>query len=405
MLGEYVDALVKLAWLYVLRNDPRSKAVLDRAESLRAHIAQCGRGRSRCLEQTWGEYWRRAGDLRRALEHKHRALHLTSAWATEQIDSEDLQQPQPDLQRREGLRPRDRLLAACAGAWPAALAVEPEILAAHSPEPRRRLLLAGRVRSGDRALPAGAGDQPACQLERRWSGARTTTWPRPTTSASRRWTAREDEAPGRPPHRRRAGRLARRAATRRGPRPRRKLKSEILGPRERRRSTTACCRSEFAAHFSEMSEVQRQRAVLAVPLACAATQSRRTWPSRTPTSPIAVEGARGRAGADRQARPRRALRTRSSTQLRSTFYARAHARAAPGGAVAQRSGRPAAPDGAPRGAASTCCEDGSVNKSGYAQLCERRARHGLEAPGPRSPNAACWCRRARARARAINCLK
>jgi tetratricopeptide (TPR) repeat protein len=28
------------------------------------------------LEQTWGEYWRRAGDLRRALDHRHRALNI-----------------------------------------------------------------------------------------------------------------------------------------------------------------------------------------------------------------------------------------------------------------------------------------------------------------------------------------
>ena len=51
------------------------KTVLDRAEILaRAHCAG-GRG-DRQLEQTWGEYWRRGGDLKRALEHKHRALNI-----------------------------------------------------------------------------------------------------------------------------------------------------------------------------------------------------------------------------------------------------------------------------------------------------------------------------------------
>ncbi len=28
------------------------------------------------LEQTWGEYWRQAADLRTALDHKHRALNI-----------------------------------------------------------------------------------------------------------------------------------------------------------------------------------------------------------------------------------------------------------------------------------------------------------------------------------------
>ncbi len=72
---EYVATLVRLAWLYVLRNDPRSKALLERAESLcRRHTLSPAT--VAMLEQTWGECWRRAGELTRALEHKHRALLL-----------------------------------------------------------------------------------------------------------------------------------------------------------------------------------------------------------------------------------------------------------------------------------------------------------------------------------------
>jgi tetratricopeptide (TPR) repeat protein len=71
----YVTTLVYLAWLYVLRNDPRARTVLDRAEELRADSNITPQVQA-ALEQTWGEYWRRAGDLRRALEHKHRALNL-----------------------------------------------------------------------------------------------------------------------------------------------------------------------------------------------------------------------------------------------------------------------------------------------------------------------------------------
>jgi tetratricopeptide (TPR) repeat protein len=74
-LEEYVAALVRLAWLYVLRNDPRSRAVLDKAEAARADPAVSADNVA-LLEQTWGEYWRRAGEPRRAIEHKHKALNI-----------------------------------------------------------------------------------------------------------------------------------------------------------------------------------------------------------------------------------------------------------------------------------------------------------------------------------------
>jgi len=71
----YMVTLVRLAWLYVLRNDPRSKTVLELAQSLgdrsAAPVDVIG-----MLEQTWGEYWRRAGDVDKAIAHKHRALTL-----------------------------------------------------------------------------------------------------------------------------------------------------------------------------------------------------------------------------------------------------------------------------------------------------------------------------------------
>lgn len=75
VLARYVETLVKLAWLFLLRNDPRSLANLERAEALRAHCDHAPEVLA-MLEQTWGEYWRRSGDLARALAHKHRALHM-----------------------------------------------------------------------------------------------------------------------------------------------------------------------------------------------------------------------------------------------------------------------------------------------------------------------------------------
>lgn len=73
--SEYASSLTRLAWLHVKRNDPRARTLLDRVEQLRreAPITDEVLGE---LEQTWGEYWRRAGDVGRALEHKHRALNL-----------------------------------------------------------------------------------------------------------------------------------------------------------------------------------------------------------------------------------------------------------------------------------------------------------------------------------------
>lgn len=71
----YLTNLVRLAWLYVTRNDARSRPLLDRAEVLRCRPCRTEEPVA-LLEQCWGEYWRRAGELGKALEHKHRALNI-----------------------------------------------------------------------------------------------------------------------------------------------------------------------------------------------------------------------------------------------------------------------------------------------------------------------------------------
>lgn len=71
----HATALVRMAWLHVRRNDPSAKALMQRADQLRQSHALPD-DLLGDMEQTWGEYWRRAGDLRRALEHKHRALNI-----------------------------------------------------------------------------------------------------------------------------------------------------------------------------------------------------------------------------------------------------------------------------------------------------------------------------------------
>lgn len=74
-LEHFVTTHVRLAWLYLQRNDERSRAVLDRAEALRTGFAVPDPLLG-MLEQVWGLYWRFAGDLGRSIEHRQRALNV-----------------------------------------------------------------------------------------------------------------------------------------------------------------------------------------------------------------------------------------------------------------------------------------------------------------------------------------
>jgi tetratricopeptide (TPR) repeat protein len=71
----FVTTFARLAWLYLLRNDERSKAVLDRAEILRS-LFRVPDEVLGMLEQVWGQYWWSVGDSARSLEHRHRALNI-----------------------------------------------------------------------------------------------------------------------------------------------------------------------------------------------------------------------------------------------------------------------------------------------------------------------------------------
>ncbi len=72
--AEHMIALVRLAWHYVLRNDPRSRTVLDLAEARRNALKPSAESTA-MLDQTWGEYWRRAGEIRLAISFKLKALN------------------------------------------------------------------------------------------------------------------------------------------------------------------------------------------------------------------------------------------------------------------------------------------------------------------------------------------
>jgi tetratricopeptide (TPR) repeat protein len=68
-------SLVSLAELYLLRNDPRAAAILERADKLNAECDMPIDLQSKLL-LTRGEYWQRQGELDKAIEVTHHALQL-----------------------------------------------------------------------------------------------------------------------------------------------------------------------------------------------------------------------------------------------------------------------------------------------------------------------------------------
>lgn len=67
--------LARLAWLYLLRNDPRARAALERVGALRERTVLPDEVLG-VVEQVWGEHARRSGELARAIEHRQRALNI-----------------------------------------------------------------------------------------------------------------------------------------------------------------------------------------------------------------------------------------------------------------------------------------------------------------------------------------
>lgn len=74
-LAHTITTYYRLAWMYLLLNDERSRGLLDLAEELRSRdrVPDSELG---MLEQVWAEYWRRSGDHARSLEHRYRALSI-----------------------------------------------------------------------------------------------------------------------------------------------------------------------------------------------------------------------------------------------------------------------------------------------------------------------------------------
>jgi tetratricopeptide (TPR) repeat protein len=261
LVEEYVNTLVKLAWLYALRNDPRSKAVLERAQDLREQRSLSDETVA-LLEQSWGEYWRRAGDLRRALEHKHRALNMYERLGDQQsvlktwgnlaliyADAKDFARAIDYSQKILALAEK--------------IAVEPETVAATHLNLGGTYFWQGRYDEAIEQYQLGLKKSEQARLHVLIARAHYNL----AEAFYKRYQGHErpeDEERG-DAHSAAAllvwtkeGDMGAVEATRR-------LKSEILGPRDEP-FYDRLLPGEYAAHVEEMSEVQRQQAVLALPV-------------------------------------------------------------------------------------------------------------------------------------------
>lgn len=260
VIEEYVATLVRLAWLYALRNDPRARALLERAQAVSGRHTLAPATLA-MLEQTWGECLRRAGDLPRALEHKHRALLLY-----ERIDDRQailktcgnlslIYGEAKDFTRAREYARRVLALAET-------MTVEPEILASthmnlgvawfwHADNARAReeyqqaLDIAMRHRLHRVAGLAHYNLAEVAYLQFKQSGDALDEQRGDAHAAAAIaiWPHESDPTHG--------------EATRR-------LKRDILGPAEDR-ARDRLLPAEAAAHYAEVVEVQHQRELLALP--------------------------------------------------------------------------------------------------------------------------------------------
>jgi tetratricopeptide (TPR) repeat protein len=258
---ETMSTLVRLAWLYVLRNDPRSLTVLEKAQQLRTERDAPAEVLA-MLEQAWGEYWRRAGELRRALEHKHRALNLYERLG----DERSVLATYTNLSPLYGqLKDFDRAIDYAQRVIAAGerMSLEPEMLC--SVHLNLGATYFWQDRFDDAIVQYGRGLDVAQRAklalhirrshynlaEAHYKKFQITQEPEHErlgdahTAAALALAEREGDS-------------ARSDATR-------KLKAEVLGS-PGGANPDRLLPQEFAAHFDEMAEVQRQRAVLAIPI-------------------------------------------------------------------------------------------------------------------------------------------
>ncbi|HEY6133666.1 MAG TPA: tetratricopeptide repeat protein [Rubrivivax sp.] len=357
---EYVHTLLKLAWLYVLRNDPRSKGVLDLAEAQRARCDAPPESGA-MLEQVWGEYWRRSGDLKRALEHKHRALHVYERLGDRQSilktygnlsliygDAKDFARAIDYSQRVLDMAARFQ--------------VEPETVAATHLNLGAACFWQGRYGAAIESYRRGLDVAQQARLHVLVGRAHYNL----AEAHYKRFRALEqadDERLG-------DAHIAAALALQSGDDPAdaestRQLKAEILGPRDHE-FVDRLLPGELAAHFDEMSEVQRHRAALALPL--------------EPVDRVAAHLAIARAHLDIAIKERAAAVTlidRNGLAERFALHLEQLQRGFASELNRDRKGaarwREGSADLMPTARAEALLQhllrEGSIGKSGYAQLC------------------------------------
>ncbi len=268
LLDEYANTLVRLAWWYLLHNDPRAGPLIERAQALHDQSPRSAETQA-LLAQTEGEYCRRNGQLGRALECKYRALHLYQRLGDEQgilktYGNLSLIHGEAKNFARAIECSRQVLERAGRGA------VEPETVAATHLNLGAAYFWQNRwdpaIEHYETALQMAEQNRLGVLVWRAHYNLAEAYYKRfqafdlsddelqgdaHTTAALAAWPADSDAASG--------GDTASSEAARR-------LKRDILGPQDDG-THDRLLPGEFAAHFPELLAVERQRAALALPLA------------------------------------------------------------------------------------------------------------------------------------------
>jgi tetratricopeptide (TPR) repeat protein len=266
LLDEYANTLVRLAWWYLLHHDPRAGPLIDRAQAMQDHSPRAIETQA-LLSQVAGEYWRRSGQLGRALECKYRALHLYQRLG----DQQGILKTYGNLSLIHG-EAKDFARAIEASQHVLEMAdrfsVEPETVAATHLNLGAAYFWQNRwdhaIEQYDKALAMAEQHDLGVLV---WRGhynlaeayyKRFQAFERAddelqgdahSSAALAAWPAQTDPSDTAPAE----------AA--------RRLKRDILGPRDEDGGYDRLLPGEFAAHFPELLAVQRQRAALSLPLA------------------------------------------------------------------------------------------------------------------------------------------
>ena len=261
----YLTTLTRLAWLYLQRNDPRAKTVLERAQQIGGAI-DVPDEIAGMLAQSRGELARRSGQLHEALQHKQHALNIfervgdrrsvLATWLNLSSIYAELQQFDRAIEHAQ------RILEVAARQD-----VEPQIVAGTHVNLGATYYLQGRhdaaIEQYRLALDASVRSGLRLEAMRAHFNLAEAYYKRFQVSHDAR-----DERHGD----RHVDAVLQAPLTESGPallELARKLKTDVLGQLEELHKDRLLP-EESAIHLDEMAEIQRQRAVLTVPISAEA---------------------------------------------------------------------------------------------------------------------------------------